>query len=50
MAWKRGLAVALLPALAAGVARAQSWPTRPIEMIIASFKGGLIRRLGLLAQ
>jgi tripartite-type tricarboxylate transporter receptor subunit TctC len=46
MAWMRGVAVALPLALVAGGAHAQSWPTRPIEMIIAFPAGGGVDAVG----
>lgn len=40
MRWESGLAVTLLLALGAADASAQSWPTRPIEVIIPFSAGG----------
>ena len=46
MTWKCRLAVAVLLALLASTANAQSWPTRPIEMIIPFPAGGGVDVIG----
>src|ERR1700687_3232858 len=46
MAWKRCIAVALPLTLIAVDANAQSWPVRPIEMIIPFPAGGSVDVIG----